>query len=55
MTPADVALTTRVGEEGVTWTERRWLVRSRAFAQAQEASLERRLALVCGLADHLEV
>jgi hypothetical protein len=26
------------------WTERRWLVRSRAYAQSQEAALERRLA-----------
>ena len=26
------------------WTERRWLVRSQAYAQAQEAALERRLA-----------
>ena len=28
----------------VCWTERRWLVRSRAYAQAQEKALERRLA-----------
>jgi transposase len=27
----------------VRWTERRWLVRSQAYAQAQEAALERRL------------
>jgi transposase len=40
----DVALTARVGEEAVRWTERRWLVRSQAYAQAQEAALERRLA-----------
>ncbi len=40
----DVALTARVGEETVRWTERRWLVRSQAYAQAQEAALERRLA-----------
>ena len=40
----DVALTARVGEEAVRWTERRWLVRSQAYAQAHEAALERRLA-----------
>jgi hypothetical protein len=33
-----------VGEQVVRWTERRWLVRSLAYAQAQEATLERRLA-----------
>jgi transposase len=40
----DVPLTARVEEEEVSWTERRWLVRSQAYAQAQEAALERRLA-----------
>ena len=40
----DVALTARVEAEEVQWTERRWLVRSQAYAQAQEAALERRLA-----------
>jgi transposase len=40
----DVALLGRVGEEEVRWTERRWLVRSAAYAQAQEAALDRRLA-----------
>jgi transposase len=39
----DVVLTARVGEKDVRWTERRWLVRSQAYAQAQEAALERRL------------
>jgi transposase len=39
----DVALTARVGETDVRWTERRWLVRSHAYAQVQEAALERRL------------
>ncbi len=39
----DVELTTKVAEKEVTWTERRWLVRSLAYAQAQEAALERRL------------
>jgi transposase len=40
----DVELTAQVGEKAVRWTERRWLVRSQAYAQAQEATLERRLA-----------
>src|SRR6059058_2012201 len=40
----DVALTATVGDKQVCWTERRWLVRSQAYAQAQEAALERRLA-----------
>ena len=40
----DVELTASVGEKEVRWTERRWLVRSQAYAQAQEAALERRLA-----------
>jgi transposase len=40
----DVKLTTRVADKEVVWTERRWLVRSQAYAQAQEAALERRLA-----------
>src|SRR3954471_19932671 len=39
----DVALAAQVGEKEVRWTERRWLVRSQAYAQAQEAALERRL------------
>jgi transposase len=39
----DVELTAQVAEKEVTWTERRWLVRSLAYAQAQEAALERRL------------
>jgi transposase len=40
----DVALTATVGGQAVGWTERRWLVRSQAYARAQEAALERRLA-----------
>jgi transposase len=40
----DVELAARVGDKEVVWTERRWLVRSQAYAQAQEAALERRLA-----------
>src|SRR3954471_12999183 len=39
----DVELAAAVGEKEVRWTERRWLVRSQAYAQAQEAALERRL------------
>src|SRR4051795_8772067 len=39
----DVELTATGGDEPVRWTERRWLVRSQACAQAQEAALERRL------------
>jgi transposase len=40
----DVALTATVAEQEVCWTERRWLVRSLAYAQAQALALERRLA-----------
>src|SRR3954470_958042 len=40
----DVGLAARVGDNEVVWTERRWLARSRAYAQSQEAALERRLA-----------
>jgi transposase len=40
----DVPLTATVDTQEVRWTERRWLVRSQAYAQAQEAALERRLA-----------
>jgi transposase len=39
----DVELTAVSGDKEVCWTERRWLVRSQAYAQAQQASLERRL------------
>jgi transposase len=39
----DVKLSASVAEGEVAWTERRWLVRSLAYAQAQEAALERRL------------
>jgi transposase len=40
----DVELTATVGAKEVRWTERRWPVRSQAYAQAQETALERRLA-----------
>ena len=39
----DEVLTATTGAQEVRWTERRWLVRSRAYAQSQEAALERRL------------
>ena len=39
----DVELTATVDGHEVRWAERRWLVRSLAYAQAQEAALERRL------------
>jgi transposase len=40
----DVERTVLVGEKEVCWTERRWLVRSLAYATAQQEALERRLA-----------
>lgn len=40
----DVELTATVEGKLVVWTERRWLVRSQAYAQSQESALERRLA-----------
>src|SRR6266851_244190 len=39
----DVELIATVDEQELRWTERRWLVRSLAYAQAQEAALEHRL------------
>jgi transposase len=39
----DVELTAKVGDKQVSWTERRFLVRSLAYAQAQQAALQRRL------------
>jgi transposase len=39
----DVELTAQVDDKQVHWTERRFLVRSLAYAQAQQAALERRL------------
>jgi transposase len=39
----DEPLQAEVNGRGVTWTERRWLVRSLAFAQGQHQQLERRL------------
>src|SRR5262249_17361854 len=40
----DVTLTASVDDKAISWTERRWLVRSQAYAQAQQATPERRLA-----------
>jgi transposase len=40
----DVELTATVDGQEVRWTERRWLVRSVAYAQGQQQSLQRRLA-----------
>jgi transposase len=40
----DVELTAEVEHEEVRWTERRWLVRSQAYAVAQQEALERRLS-----------
>jgi transposase len=39
----DVPLTATVGEQVVRWTERRWLVRSYAYALSQETALAHRL------------
>jgi len=39
----DVPLQATIEERLVTWTERRWLVRSLAFAQGQHKQLEKRL------------
>jgi transposase len=39
----DVPLTAEIAGEPITWTERRWLVRSLAFAAAQHKQLDRRL------------
>jgi transposase len=39
----EVELTAPVDEHAVPWAERRWLVRSLAYAQAQESALEHRL------------
>jgi transposase len=40
---ADVELTATVEQKEFRWAERRWLVRSLAYAKSQEAALERRL------------
>jgi transposase len=39
----DVELTAHVENKEVCWTERRWLVRSLAYARSQQETLERRL------------
>jgi transposase len=40
----DVELTAQLEQQQVQWTERRWLVRSVAYAQGQQEALDRRLA-----------
>ena len=40
----DVELAAEVEHKEVRWTERRWLVRSQAYAMAQQEALERRLS-----------
>ncbi len=40
----DVELTAEVEHKQVRWTERRWLVRSQAYVQGQQQTLERHLA-----------
>jgi transposase len=40
----DVELTAEVEQKEVRWTERRWLVRSQAYAVSQQEALERRLS-----------
>ena len=40
----DVELTAEIEQQEVRWTERRWLVRSVAYAAAQQEALRRRLA-----------
>ena len=39
----DVPLQAEVNRQQVSWAERRWLVRSLAFAQGQHKQLDRRL------------
>jgi transposase len=39
----DVSLVATVNDQQVTWLERRWLVRSLAFAQGQQKQLDRRV------------
>src|SRR5271163_3319762 len=51
----DVELTATVEDKLVVWTERRWLVRSQAYAQSQEAALERRLATATAALSELTV
>jgi transposase len=51
----DVELTATVGAQEVRWTERRWLVRSMAYATSQEAALERRLERAAAAVSELAV
>jgi transposase len=49
----DVPLGAEVNGQQLTWTERRWLVRSLAFAHGQHKQLERRLQLASAQLAHL--
>jgi transposase len=51
----DVELTATVDEQELRWTERRWLVRSLAYATAQAAVLERRLERATAAVSELAV
>jgi transposase len=51
----DVELTATVEGQELRWAERRWLVRSLAYAQAQEAALERRLERAAAAVSELAV
>jgi transposase len=50
-----VTLTEEVDNRTVTWTEHRWVVRSVAYAAAQQAALERRLAKAVAALQELPV
>jgi hypothetical protein len=40
----EVPMQAKVGKDSVRWTERRWVVRSVAFARSQQEQLEKRLS-----------
>jgi transposase len=50
-----VTLTEEVDSRTVTWTEHRWVVRSAAYAAAQQTALERRLAKAVAALQELPV
>jgi transposase len=49
----EVTLRAQVGSKQVQWTERRWVVKSQAFAQAQQQQLEKRLQRATEQLEHL--
>ena len=51
----DVELEETVGDKVVKWTERRWLVRSLAYAESQSVDLERRLTKAIAALEELTV